>query len=327
MQPPPRLALLLLSLAAVLALTVAVLAGSGPAGAGTVRAWLAGQADPLELQVLVELRLIRALAAFGTGAALAVAGALMQVLLRNPLADPYILGTSGGAAVAALILLGLGAGALLVDAGAFAGALLATLAVFALNGGAGWRDSARLLLTGVVVAAAGGAAVSLLLAVSADSTLRGLLFWLLGDFGFVTDPRPVLVVAAAGTAAATLLARGLDVLATGDRQAALLGLNVDRLRTFVYATGSLLTAVAVTTAGIVGFVGLIVPHFVRRLTGSGHRYALPGAALAGGALLVLADTLARTLLAPRQLPVGAVTAAIGVPVFLLLLRRSTLPPS
>jgi iron complex transport system permease protein len=324
MHPHPRLTLVTLGSGAAAALVLAVATGSGPAGPGTLAAWLAGSADPADLQVLVELRLVRALAAFGTGAALAVAGALMQVLVRNPLADPYILGTSGGAAVAALALLAAGAAGALVDAGAFGGALLATLLVFALNGGTG--TGTRLLLTGVVVAAACGAAVSLLLALSPDTSLRGILFWLMGDFGLATDPWPVLAVAGLGTLAAAGLARGLDVLATGDRQAVLLGLDVDRLRPAVYGLASLLTAVAVTTAGIVGFVGLVVPHLVRRAAGSAHRVLVPGAALGGGTLLVLADTLARTLLAPRQLPVGAITAAVGVPLFLLLLRRSAPTP-
>jgi iron complex transport system permease protein len=322
MSSRARYALSLLTLGAITALVLAVLVGSGPAGLRTLAGAISGDADPLELRVLAELRLARALAAFGTGAALAVAGALMQVLLRNPLADPYILGTSGGAAVVALALMMAGATGLIIDLGAFGGALGATFLVFALARSGGAWQSGRLLLTGVVIAAACGAAISLLLAISPESGLRGLLFWLMGDFADVTDARPVLAVAAAGTAVAFASARSLDVLATGERQGALLGLEVDRLRLGIYGLGSLLTAVAVTTAGIVGFVGLVVPHLVRTVGGSSHRVVVPGAALAGGTLLVMADLLARTLVSPRQLPVGAITAAVGVPVFLALLARS-----
>lgn len=317
-----RYAIPLLLLAALAALVMAALVGSGPAGLRTLADAVRGTADPTELRVLADLRLARALAAFGTGAGLAVAGALMQVLLRNPLADPYILGTSGGAAVAAVSLLLLGATGLVVDIGAFGGALAATLLVFALARSSGPWNSGRLLLTGVVVAAACGAVISLLLAISPDSSLRGVLFWLMGDFGYASDPRPVLAVAAAGTAAGFMAGRSLDVLATGERQGALLGVAVERLRIGIYCVSSLLTAVAVTTAGIVGFVGLVVPHLVRLLAGSRHRIVVPGAALAGGTLLVLADTLARTVLSPQQLPVGAITAAVGVPVFLVLLARA-----
>lgn len=322
MSSRARYALPLLTLGAIAALAVAVLVGSGPAGLRTLAAALGGDADPLELRILADLRLARALAAFGTGAALAVAGVLMQVLLRNPLADPYILGTSGGAAVAALSLMMVGATPLVVDMGAFGGALGVTFLVFALARNSGAWHSGRLLLTGVVIAAACGAAISLLLAISPEAGLRGVLFWLMGDFAYVTDARPVLALAAAGTVTAFAFARSLDVLATGARQGALLGLEVGRLRLGIYGIGSLLTAVAVTTAGIVGFVGLVVPHLVRMVAGSNHRVVVPGSALAGGTLLVLADMLARTLLAPRQLPVGAITAAVGVPVFLALLARS-----
>jgi iron complex transport system permease protein len=327
-QRSSRLLLILLLLAGA-ALLFALATGSGPAGPGAL---LAVGTDPLVADILWQLRLPRALAAFGTGAALAVAGAFMQVLLRNPLADPYVLGTSGGAAVGALVAMLLGGAVVLVNAAAFTGALFSTVLVFGLaRAGGAWYDgrgydgggaASRLLLTGIVVASGWSAVVSLLLATSPEASLRGLLFWLMGDFSFVENPWPILAVAAGGTVAGLVLARTLDVLGTGDWQAALLGVEVRRVRGIVYGLAALLTALAVTTAGVVGFVGLIVPHFVRLAGGSSHRYVVPGSALAGGALLVLADTLARTLLAPRQLPVGAITAAVGVPAFLFLLRRS-----
>ena len=332
MQIAPRRLLVILVALSVASLLLALGTGSGPAGPGTLRALLTGGISPLETDILLRLRLPRALAAFGTGAALAVAGALMQVLLRNPLADPYVLGTSGGAAVAALGAMLLGHVGLIVDTAAFAGALLSTLLVFALaRSGGPWYDghslngdgtASRLLLTGIVVASGWSAAVSLLLAISPEANLRGLLFWLMGDFSFAERPAPVLVVATGSVIAGLLLARTLNVLGTGDWQAALLGVEVGRIRAAIYALSALLTSVAVTTAGVVGFVGLIVPHFVRLAGGSDHRAVIPCSALAGGTLLVLADTLARTLMAPRQLPVGAITAVVGVPAFLYLLRRS-----
>jgi iron complex transport system permease protein len=302
-------------------LLLAVLVGSSAAGAETLLNWWSGTAEPEALEVILRLRLPRALAAFGTGAALAVAGALMQVLLRNPLADPYVLGTSSGAAVTALGAMLMGASGLAVDVAAFGGALGSTLLVFGLARNTGAWSTDRLLLTGIVVAAGWSAVVSLMLAISPDTKLRGIIFWLMGDFSFVEQPGSILLVAATGVAGGLLLARTLDVLGTGDKQAALLGLEVRRTRLVVYALGSLLTAVAVTTAGVVGFVGLIVPHFIRLAGGNSHRTVIPASALAGGTLLVIADTLARTVLAPQQLPVGAITAAVGVPAFLILLRR------
>lgn len=332
MPHTPRRLLIILAALSVAALLLAVSTGSGSTGTGTLRALLAGGANPLETDILLRLRLPRALAAFGTGAALALAGALMQVLLRNPLADPYVLGTSGGAAVGALGAMLLGSAGLVVDASAFIGALLSTVLVFALaRSGGAWYDgrgydgggtASRLLLTGIVVASGWSAGVSLLLATSPETNLRGLIFWLMGDFSFAEWPGAILAVASAGTVAGIVLARTLNVLGTGDWQAALLGVEVRRARVAIYSLAALLTSLAVTTAGVVGFVGLIVPHFVRLAGGSDHRVVIPGSALAGGTLLVLADTLARTLLAPRQLPVGAITAAVGVPAFLYLLRRS-----
>lgn len=277
--------------------------------------------DPLMRTIVWELRLPRALAAFGTGIVLALAGVLMQALLRNPLADPYVLGVSGGAAVGALGLMLAGAAGLAVDIGAAVGAFGAMLLVFAVAHGAGGWTTTRLLLTGVVVAAGCGAIVSLLLSLSDDLRLRGMLFWLLGDFGYVQTPWWLLALALAAIPACLLAARPLDALARGELQARLLGVPVRGLRIAIYVAASLLTAAAVTTAGSIGFVGLVTPHLVRLVVGSSHRAVIPAAALAGGALLVVADLLARTVVAPRQLPVGALTALIGVPLFLWLMHR------
>jgi iron complex transport system permease protein len=264
----------------------------------------------------------RALTALGVGGLLAVAGVLMQVLLRNPLAEPYILGSSGGAAVAALLAMMAGLGAAIVDVAAFAGAMAATLLVFAVAQGSGSWTPARLLLTGVVLAAGFSAATTLLLALSPDQNLRGMLFWLMGDLNYADAPLQCLSLLAGITAAGLLVARNLNVLAHGDLQAAIVGMPVSAFRLLIFTVTSLATAISVTTVGVIGFIGLVVPHLIRILAGSDHRIVLPASALAGGILLIIADTIARTVLAPRQLPVGALTATLGVPLFLILMSRS-----
>jgi len=313
--------LLLLCVAALLAIAVSLAAGSN--GFEPAATWnsLMTAGDPVLREIVLQLRLPRVSAAFGTGAALALAGAMMQVLLRNPLADPFVLGTSGGAAVGAMLALLAGAGLFVINAAALAGALGSTLLVFALAQAGSDRSPGRLLLTGVVIAAGWGAVITLLLATAQDTSLRSMLFWLMGDFSYASSPWPALLLALAASVGGIALATPLNVLATGDRQAALLGVAVGPARATLYATSSLLTAVAVTTAGTVGFVGLVVPHLVRLAGDADHRTVMPCSALAGGTLVVVADTLARTVIAPRQLPVGAITAMVGVPLFLLLLRR------
>ena len=268
------------------------------------------------------LRLPRALAAFACGGLLALAGALMQVLLRNPLADPYVLGISGGASVGALSAMLLGLPLVLVNGGAFAGALAATLLVFGLARGDGSWTQTRLLLTGVIVASGCGAAVALILSIAPENKLRGMVFWLMGDLSHAASFWPALLMLTLGLLAALPFSRDLNLLARGDLTARALGVPVVRLRGGVYVLAALVTSAAVTTTGAVGFVGLIVPHLVRLSVGNDQRVLLPAAALAGGALLTLADTLARTVVAPQQLPVGVLTALIGVPVFLFLLTRS-----
>jgi len=319
---PRSILLVVLLITAAASLLLAVSLGSASLSPGEALDSLLGKGDPLLAELVRELRLPRALAAFGTGAALAIAGVMMQVLLRNPLADPYILGTSGGAAAAALVAMTLGFSGLVLDAAAFAGALGSTLLVFGLTrAGDGW-SSGRLLLTGVVTAAGWGAVITLLLALAPDTNLRGMLFWLMGDFSYVANPWPAVLAAGAAVIAGVALAKPLNLLSSGAAQAAIHGLEVQRVHIALYFISALLTAIAVTTAGTIGFVGLVIPHLIRLLSGSDHRIVVPCAALAGGSLLVLADLLARTAVAPRQLPVGAITAAIGVPLFLLLLRRS-----
>ena len=307
---------------AVAAFLVALSCGSADTSFGETLSVLAGTASERTNSLILDLRLPRALTAFSVGGLLAIAGVLMQVLLRNPLAEPYILGSSGGAAVAALAAMLLGLGSFFVDVAAFGGAMAATLLVFSIAHGTGSWAPARLLLTGVVLAAGFSAATTLMLALSPDQNLRGMLFWLMGDLSFAFDPWRCFSALVFLVFASTLAARHLNVLSRGELQAAIVGMPVVGFRYLVFAAASLATALAVTTVGVIGFIGLVVPHLVRLVAGSDHRIVVPASALAGGILLVIADTMARTVIAPRQLPVGALTAMIGVPLFLLLMGRS-----
>lgn len=314
--------LIFLVLLAPLSFLAAALTGS--LAAGPEGRWVAlVNADSPLFRVVWELRVPRAVAAFTVGALLALAGCLMQVLLRNPLADPYILGISGGAACLALLGMSLGMGFLPIPLLAFAGALGSMLLVFVLARGTGPWSSTRILLTGVVVAAGWGAVISLILATGPDATLRGMLYWLMGDLSYARLSAWWLLPVVLVGMLAWLRARSLNVLAGGELHAALLGETPRRLFWEIYLAASILTAAAVSIAGTVGFVGLIVPHLMRLLTGADHRRLIPAAMLFGGSFLVLADTAARTVMAPRQLPVGVLTALIGVPLFLLLLHRGT----
>ncbi len=322
-MPSRGRALLILAGLGLLALGsfwTALAVGSLQLTAGEVAAVLLG-GDVAGADVVLQLRLPRALAGFACGGLLALAGALMQVLLRNPLADPYILGVSSGAGVGALFAILFGWSAWGIDGLAFAGALGAMVLVFGLAHGDGSWTQTRLLLTGVIVAAGCGALITLMLAVAPEAKLRGMLFWLMGDLGQAGRWWPPLAVLVLALVLALPFARELNLLSRGLMQAQALGVAVGRLRYAIYLLASLATAWSVTTAGSVGFVGLVVPHLVRLAAGNDQRLLLPASALAGGSLLVLADTLARTLVAPQQLPVGVLTALIGVPVFLFLLSR------
>ena len=323
MAGPQRAFVVLLALAAIaaLALVAALALGSVATPPGAVFDALLGRGDPLASSLIVELRLPRALAAFAVGGLLALAGVLMQVLLRNPLADPYVLGVSGGAAVGALGSLALGLGVVATHGNAFIGALASILLVFALAHARGGWTPTRLLLTGVVIAAGWSALIGFGLALAPDGRLRSMLFWLMGDLGYAEHP----LVALAVLAVTLPFARELNVLARGAPEARALGVAVEPLTLGIYGLASLATAVAVTQGGSIGFVGLVVPHLLRLWQGTDHRILLPGAVLAGGALLTAADALARTIAAPLMLPVGVVTAAIGVPLFLYLLNRTRSP--
>ena len=320
-MPTRRRALLFLIALALLALVSGALAlavGSVRVPLTEVFATLLGNGSN---EVVRSLRLPRALSGFACGGLLALSGALLQVLLRNPLADPYVLGVSGGASVGALLAMLFGFAAAGINGLAFAGALTAMLVVFGLSRGDGSWTQTRLLLTGVIVAAGCGAVVALLLSIAPDQQLRGMLFWLMGDLSQTGQPELMLAALALLVLLSLAFARELNLLARGADVALTLGVPVARLRFGVYLVASLATAVAVTQAGSIGFVGLIVPHLVRLAVGNDQRLLLPASALAGGTLLVLADTLARSVIAPQQLPVGVLTALIGVPAFLLLLAR------
>ena len=313
------LLLLLVVASAVFALSLA--SGSLPLTIGEIVQSFGAQQPSIARDVVLELRLPRALSAFAVGGLLALAGAMLQVLLRNPLADPYVLGVSGGASVLALLAIMAGLPAAGVDGAAALGAFGACLLVFALAQGPGGWTPTRLLLTGVVVAAGAGSIVSLLLALSDDTALRGMVFWLLGDLSRTERWEWLLSLLLAATVTGALLGRHLNVLARGVTQAASVGMNVRRFQILLFMLSSLLTGVAVSAAGSIGFVGLVTPHIARLALGTDNRAVLPAAALLGGILLMSADLASRMLLAPRQLPVGALTALVGVPLFLLLMSR------
>ena len=305
----------------VLAIAVfltALLTGSSGIGLSRALAALRGAGDEATRTVLLGVRLPRVLAGFGVGSLLALAGVLLQALFRNPLADPYVLGVSGGAAVGALLAMIAGAAAAMVQSAAVLGALAAVGVVYLLARGGG---TPRLLLTGVVLASACGALVSVLLALADTSRVRGMVFWLAGDLEWAASPWLSAGAAVLAVAVAILVARPLNVLAAGELRARTVGLALEGWRTVLFVACAALTALAVVSAGTVGFVGLITPHAVRlTFRTSDHRIVAPAAALAGGVLLAGADLVARTIAAPRQLPVGAIMALIGAPLFVALLR-------
>lgn len=276
---------------------------------------------------LIELRASRALTAFVTGGALALAGVMMQALLRNPLADPYVLGISAGASVGALFALLMMATSFMVDMAALGGAvgvsmLLYLLARRDLRGGLALdAGTSTLLLTGVILSSACMALITLMLSIAPEGRLRSMIFWMIGDLAGAPLRLAPWVVLGVALMYAMRSARAMNVVAQHAEAAATLGVRVGRLRKGLFFVSGVLTASAVTSAGSVGFVGLIIPHACRFAFGPDHRVLIPAVVLAGGGFLVLCDTLARTVIAPQQLPVGAITAIIGAPVFLYQLHR------
>ncbi len=303
-------------------LALAIAFGSVELSAAQLADALLGRGDEVAREIVWGVRAPRALAGFACGGLLALAGALLQVLLRNPLADPYILGVSGGAAAGALAAMLLGAAAAGMNLAALAGASIAAGAVFAFSlGRSGWNPY-RVLLTGVALASGFGALVGLMLSLAPSSQVQGMLFWLLGDLSPAGDPTAALAALAACSALAFSQSAALDVLILGEDKARSLGVAVTRLQSIAFGCATIATVAAVLLGGSIGFVGLVVPHLLRLCGIHRHKALLPLAACLGGSLLALADTLARSLAAPTELPVGVVTALIGVPVLLLLLARS-----
>ncbi len=281
--------------------------------------------DAPEATILLSIRLPRVLFAGVVGASLAASGAIFQSLLRNPLADPYILGISGGAAVGAIIGILVGAGAVPfgIPGLAFLGSLATIVLVFGVSGRRTDIQSNTLLLTGVIINAFFSAIILFLVSTSSDAQLHSVLFWLMGDLSFAEGSEVLLtgLFLAAGFLIMAVHARDLNLIVTGEETAMQLGVDVERTKKILFVTASMVTAVAVSVSGTIGFVGLIIPHILRLILGPDHRLLLPASILFGGTFLVAADAIARTVMAPVELPVGVVTALCGAPYFLYLLRR------
>ena len=287
---------------------------------------LRGVGDADAVMVIRNLRLPRVALAALVGAGLGLSGASLQGAMRNPLAEPYLLGVSGGAAVGAVLASGLGLAAALLPIAAFAGAIVAVLAAFFVAHAAGARGDPRvLLMAGVVVGAFANAAIMVILANAEPNTVRNALWWMMGSVGEATwsQSRWLAAYLLVGGGALVVVGREIDVLALGEDAAAGLGLNVDAAIRRVFLIASLVAAATVAAAGLVGFVGLVVPHIVRATGLRRHRSLLIGSAFAGATLVVGADLLGRIIRPPAELPLGAVTALIGVPFFLAKLRRLT----
>jgi iron complex transport system permease protein len=318
----------LLTLLALLVGSILIGLAIGPAEIAPSQVWEAirpgGAASP-ERDIVLVVRLPRVIAAALAGGALAVSGVLFQALLRNPLAEPYLLGVSSGAALGAVVVLSLGfaVGPAVVGLAALGGALLAIATVFRVAYSTGRLDTRVLILAGVVVASFFGAGVMLVLTLSEGRTTRSALLWTMGSFGHASWGMIAALAAYAlpAAVAAFALSRHLNALALGEESAAHLGTEVERIKWVSYLIASLLAAAAVSVGGVIGFVGLVVPHAVRLLWGVDHRFLVPMSFLAGGTLLALADALARTVARPLEVPVGVVTALLGVPFFIVLLRR------
>ncbi len=327
------------ALAFLCALVASLCIGSSPLPPGQVLRALAARllpgllgqgmlADPMAVVIVWDLRLARSLLAGVAGAALGSAGAVMQGLFRNPLADPYALGVSSGASLGAVAAIALGLGSPLVAVGAtellaFAGALGSALLVYTIaRSSRRQSQTASLLLAGAAVGSFLGALVSLIVTIDSRD-LQRVFFWLLGGFGGKSwsDLGAALPFAALSIGLSALLARPLDLLGAGEEAASSLGLEIERTRKLAVAASSLGVAAAVSAGGIIGFVGLLGPHLARLLVGPGHRRLIPASALTGAALLMVADAIARSVASPLELPVGIVTALVGAPLFLRLLAR------
>lgn len=275
--------------------------------------------------ILFSIRLPRAILALAAGASLSVAGTALQALLRNPLAEPYVLGVSSGAALGAVLAIILAENLPVGQPlGAFLGATLTILIVYVLGQGKQGTSTDRLILAGVITTSFLWAAIIFLLTVASSSKLKGIAFWLMGDLSSSNNRLLTITLLIDGLAIGIifLLSRSLNLLIVGEESAFSLGVSVEKVKVVIYLLASLLTGATVAVVGSIGYIGLIVPHIIRMAFSSDHRLLVPGSALLGASLLLLADTLARTIIAPRELPVGAITALIGAPIFVYLLRRT-----
>jgi len=315
-----------LAMALGASLILGVRFGSVPVSTGDVLDVLLGGGSPIHRDIVLGLRLPRVLLGLLVGGGLALSGATFQALLRNPLAEPYILGISGGASVGAVLVLATGwvaAGSWTLPLAAFAGAVVAIALVFRVATATGRRMDVRvLLLAGVVVAAFFSACIAFILSVSPARTVQSAVLWIMGSVAHA-GWREVMLAGAYTLPAGVLLltlARPLNLMAIGEDTAHYLGADVERVKKLALAAAALLTAAGVAVAGVIGFVGLVVPHAIRIVAGSDHRILLPFSFLAGASFLILADLVARMLLAPTEIPLGVITAFVGVPIFLVLLR-------
>lgn len=325
MKPALRLALMAAAVLAAIVLGVRV--GAVPLTTREVVDAVRGAGDPTTVAIVQKLRLPRAVLAALVGGSLAASGAAFQALLRNPLAEPFILGVSGGAAVGAataIVLTGALATSGAVSLAALAGALAAIVFVMRVGTSVGRTlDTRVLLLAGVVAGAFFNACIMLILTFARTETFRAAIFWMMGSFAGATW-RSIGGLALAAVPALLVLfalARPLNLLAVGEETAAYLGVRTERVKLLAYGTASLLTAASVAASGVIGFVGLVIPHVARMLWGADHRFLLPASILLGATFVVLADAVARTVAAPMELPIGVVTAFVGVPFFIWLLRR------
>jgi iron complex transport system permease protein len=326
-----RMILVLGTLTLVLILIALVALATGPTHVGVgevVDLLLRGTGEPASRDIVLGVRLPRVVLGLLVGSALATAGAIFQALLRNPLADPYVLGVSGGAALAGIAVLALGGlfgvSTSMVPIAAFGGGLFATALLYWVSGGPGRSGPTGLLLTGVVFNAFASAGIVFLASIAGFFDGSRIFLWLIGHLSAVEIDAAGIVAAsvAVGLTVACVLSRSLNLIALGDETAAQLGVPVDLHRRLLLLSTSLMVGAAVAVSGLIGFVGLIVPHALRLVIGSDHRLLIPAAALTGAGFLVLSDTLARTVLDGRELPVGAVTALVGGPLFIFLLRRA-----
>ncbi len=280
-----------------------------------------------EYSILFDIRLPRIILGLAVGSALSIAGVLLQGMFRNPLVEPYTLGISGGAALGVclniVLRLNIIGGILSIPASGFLGAIVVILAVYSLSARKGILKIQGLLLTGVMISFISSSLIMLIMAVSRAEDLHGIIFWIMGS---LEEPNLVLIkvivlISAIGLFISYLFATELNALALGEEEALHLGINTEKTKRLLFILASLLTGCAVSVAGVIGFVGLVVPHFMRMFVGGDHRILLITSALAGGAFLILCDTLARTIISPLELPVGVITGIIGGAIFVYFLSK------